>query len=75
MMMIHERTATAGSFFRPLFNAVLFVGKALESYARRRATMRSLARLSERDLQDIGLRRTSAGYELMEGTRRNPRQR
>ena len=75
MTMIHERTATAGGFFRPFFNAVLYVGRSLDAYARRRVTMRSLARLSERDLQDIGVRRTSVGYELMDGEDRNPRRR
>lgn len=75
MTLTHERTSTASGVFRFFFSAILYAGRVLEEYSRRRATMRSLSRLGDRDLQDIGVRRTSVGYELIDGKSRNPRKR
>ncbi|SHL31808.1 DUF1127 domain-containing protein [Roseibium suaedae] len=74
MTLIHERsTNTINGFSRLTFQAAGWVFRSVSLYLRRRATMRSLGRLGDRDLQDIGVRRTSVGYELIDGGRRNPR--
>lgn len=57
--VFRQRAARRGIVLQVL-NGIL---QALFRWHQRRKTERALARLNDRDLQDIGLTRTSTGYD------------
>lgn len=66
MTMTVETTFTGRARRRGVvFNFLRYLLRGLYMAHRRNVTERALCKLNERDLKDIGLTRTSTGYDLV----------